>query len=205
MESSRNVFKIGVTGGIGSGKSTVCRFFSLMGLPVYNSDSRAKQLMTSDIKITSELKKLLGDDIYLADGSINKAKMTSLVFFNENLRKAINAIVHPAVWRDFDNWCEVQGSISSIVVHESALLFESGRHLYYDSLITTICGMPERIDRIMQRDQCSQSSAQSKISSQLPDGVKVLMSDFTIDTSRNKMIIEELIKIYNEIIKKARK
>jgi len=195
------MLSIGVTGGIGSGKSTVCQIFSLLNVPIYVSDIRAQQLMISDSRIISELKAQFGDDVYLANHSLNKAKLSQLVFENPNTRTTINSIVHPHVKEDFLHW-RSNYTAQPYVIQESALLFETGNWLLMDGIITTICPLDERLERIMKRDTCSQETALQKINSQLDDKFKIEHSLHTINTGINNQILAQVLNIHQQLIQK---
>jgi len=195
------MIKVGITGGIGSGKSTICTLFSLLGIPVYNSDIRAKELMISDFFVVNALKKTFGKEIYLSEGVLNKQLLLKLVFESSSARQTINDIVHPAVWRDFDDWTHSYSSISTYVIQESALLFETGNNAKMDAIITVTCPLNERIERIMHRDNCTFEDATNKINSQIPEQEKAEKSDFVIESSQNNLVIENVLNIHNTLIK----
>jgi len=195
------MIKVGITGGIGSGKSTICTLFSSLGIPVYNSDLRARELMISDFFVVNALKKTFGKEIYLSEGILNKQLLLKLVFESSSARQTINDIVHPAVWRDFDDWTHSYSSISTYVIQESALLFESGNNAKMDAIITVTCPLNERIERIMHRDNCTFEDATNKINSQIPEQEKAEKSDFVIESSQNNLVIENVLNIHNTLIK----
>jgi len=195
------MIKVGITGGIGSGKSTICTLFSSLGIPVYNSDLRARELMISDFFVVNALKKTFGKEIYLSEGILNKQLLLKLVFESSSARQTINDIVHPAVWRDFDDWTHSYSSISTYVIQESALLFETGNNAKMDAIITVTCPLNERIERIMHRDNCTFEDATNKINSQIPEQEKAEKSDFVIESSQNNLVIENVLNIHNTLIK----
>lgn len=194
------MLKVGITGGIGSGKSTICSVFSLLDIPIYYSDIRAKELMISDFFVVNALKKTFGKEIYLSEGVLNKQLLTKLVFESNTARQTINDIVHPAVWRDFDDWSHSYSSISKYVIQESALLFETSGWAKMDAIITVTCPLNERIERIILRDNCTQEVAITKIKSQKTEQEKVEKSNFVIESSRKKCIIQNVLNIHNTLI-----
>jgi len=196
------MLKVGLTGGIGSGKSTVCTFFSVLGMPVYISDIRARLLMMTDIEIIQEMKKILGDDIYLHDGSVNKQLLTKHIFEHEDTRQKINSIVHPKVKADFERWVREQDKSLNYVMQESALLFESGHWKDIDVIVTVTCPLEERINRLMKRDDCDRETVEKKISSQLPEEYKIENSDFVIHNSSNDIVIKQVLKIHETLIQR---
>jgi len=193
------MIKIGITGGIGSGKSTVCTLFSIIGIPVYNSDLRAKILMTQNADIINKLKNTFGNDIYKANGTLNKVKLAKLVFDSFETRQIINTIVHPAVQNDFILWCEKNYENAPYVIQESAILFETGIWKSLDAIITVTCPLEERIERIKLRDNCSKFEAIKKIESQLSDKEKTEKSTFVIESSVKNLLIKNVLEIHNKI------
>ena len=196
------MIKVGITGGIGSGKSTICSLFSMLGIPVYISDIKAFQLMTGNGAVITALEKTFGKDIYLTDGALNKQKLTKLVFDSPDTRQKINAIVHPAVAKDFQEWSNQQPLSTPYIIQESALLFETGQWKNLDVIITVTCPIQERIERIMKRDNCSEIEAKKKIESQMPVEEKVAQSTFVIESSFKTLVLEKTLHIHNQIIAK---
>ncbi len=196
------MLKVGITGGIGSGKSTVCEYFSILGIPIYNSDLRAKILMATDNEIIAGLKNTFGTDCYLANNAINKAKLSKLVFENKEARSIINSIVHPVVKRDFQNWCATQTQ-SPYCIQESALLLETDFWTMMDAIIVAHCSIEERTIRIQKRDGCTKAEAIIKINSQISDEERLKRSTFAVDTSAHSLMSEEIISIHKQLIQKS--
>lgn len=165
--------KIAITGGIGSGKSFVCRELAKRGIVVYDCDAAAKRLMRSDERLQAALKRLVGDDVY-ADGVLQKPVLAQFLLASETNKLAVNDVVHPAVARDFEqsgkNWLE------------SAILFDSGfvHRTHFDYVVCVTAPQEVRLQRIMQRDQISRQKAEEWINAQLPQADVVLQSDFEI-------------------------
>jgi len=195
------MIKVGITGGIASGKSTICHIFTMLDVPVYNSDSRAQQLMLSDNSIINSLKDTFGNDIYESNGILNKVKLSKLVFNSDETRQKINSIVHPAVRIDFHKWAEQYKNKKAYVIQESAILFETGIWKNLDLIITVTCPLNERIERIIKRNNCSIDEAKNMINSQMSDKEKTEKSTFVIESSTNKLVIKNIINIHNKIIK----
>ena len=143
--------RIGITGGIGSGKTTVCKIFESLGIPVYYADDRAKVLMTENKKLVDEIKKLIGDKSYFEDGSLNRQYIASVVFKNKNKLEQLNSLVHPAVAKDGILWQQSQ-SVVPYTLKEAALLIESGSFQALDYLITVWAPKETRIQRVIKRD-----------------------------------------------------
>lgn len=164
--SESTKYKIGVTGGIGSGKSTVCRLLADMGAAVYDSDARAKALMNEDKALREALVAAFGEECYGEEG-LNRAYLAGKVFGNEEALACLNAIVHPAVRADFRAWAEMQ--LSTYVVLESAILFEAGFESEVDSTLAVMSPLEERVRRTMERDGASREDVLRRISHQMSD------------------------------------
>ncbi len=155
--------KIGITGGIGSGKTTVCKIFETLGIPVYYADDRAKELMVTNPDLVAGIKKLFGEEAYHSDGSLNRAHIAALAFGDAAMLAQLNALVHPAVHQDGYEWAESQTD-APYTLREAALVFESGGHKKLDKVITVFAPKEMRIERVMARDKadkkCRRSSNQ---------------------------------------------
>lgn len=160
------MYKIGITGGIGSGKSTVCSLFSERGIAVYDSDSRAKQLMSESAELREQLIEAFGEECY-ADGALNRAYLAKQVFGNAEALSRLNAIVHPAVRADFRTWAEQQSG--AYVILESAILFEAGFESEVDTTLAVMAPLEERIRRTMARDGVDRESVLERIAHQMSD------------------------------------
>ena len=160
------MYKVGITGGIGSGKSSVCSLLAAYGVAVYDSDSAAKRLMAENEELRQRLMEAFGAECY-TDGVLNRAYLASRVFGNDEQLKLLNSIVHPAVKADFEAWAEQQ--TSPYVVLESAILFESGFDAVVDTTLAVIAPMEERIRRTMERDGVDREAVLSRISHQMSD------------------------------------
>lgn len=188
--------KIGITGGIGSGKSFFSSSLQERGIPVFDSDSQAKQLMLTDHTIVSSLKALLGDTVYIG-GSLNKPLLASFIFSSPANAAKVNSIVHPRVKKAFIQWAdECFSSGHSIVAIESAILFESGFNDLVDHVVMISAPLDVRISRVMERDKTTSDKVMERIKSQMSDDEKMLKSDFviindgvmSIDTQIEKLI-----------------
>lgn len=168
---------VGLTGGIGSGKSTVARYFQDLGVPVYFADDRAKALMNSSKSIRERLERLLGNASYQND-VLNRAFVASKIFKDENLRLAVNAIVHPAVAVDFEQWRGQQEA--PYVLKEAAILFENGSYRKLDFTILVTAPRAERIERVKARDKVTEAQVLSRMRSQWSDAKKVALADAVI-------------------------
>jgi len=191
------MIKIGITGGIGSGKSTVCKVFKVLGIPVFEADQVARQLMNSDAKVRIQLISLFGSTVYLADQTIDRTFLSAIVFNNPSLLAALNSIVHPAVRNAFDDWCKDQQS--PYVLHEAAILFESGFYKLMDKTIAVAAVESERVQRVMKRDNTSEQQVRQRISNQWTDEQRVKLADFVISNNDNELIIPQIVEIDKKI------
>ena len=192
------MIKIGITGGIGSGKSIVSRLMKIRHIPVYNADDASKNILKTNQPIREKLKKLLGESIFSGE-ELNKAQMASLIFNNPDLLSKVNAIIHPAVFDDFEKWCNNQQS--NMVACESALIFESGMNQYMDHIIMVSAPLKIRIERAMLRDNATEEQIKRRIKNQLPDEEKAKLSDFILVNDDRHAIIPQLNKILDQIKK----
>lgn len=190
------MYKIGVTGGIGSGKSTVCELLRDRGVAVYDSDSRAKQLMAESEALREQLIAAFGAECYNAEG-LNRAFLASKVFGNEEALQQLNSIVHPAVRADFQTWAEQQSS--PYVVLESAILFEAGFETEVDATLAVMAPMPMRLERTMARDGVDKESVMRRMEHQLSDDELHRRASRTIVNINREYLegdIEQLHKIF---------
>ncbi len=173
------MIKVGITGGIGGGKSTLCRHFKESGVAHYDSDGRAKELMRSDAELKAQIKALFGEGAYTSDGELNRQYLASEVFSSDERREALNSIVHPAVMRDFAAWAEEHSS-EPYVVMESAILFEAGLADQLDRTVAVMAPEEMRIMRVVNRDGVSEEQARARIDSQLSDEELHSRADYAV-------------------------
>lgn len=193
------MLKVGITGGIGSGKSTVSRFFSELGVPVYDSDQRAKSLMQHDDSIIIKIKKEFGDDSYL-NNILNRSHIAEIVFKNELKLKQLNAIVHPVVRTDFNNWLS-QNSNARFVIKEAAIMIESGAYKDLDKLIVVNANREQKIKWIKKRDHLLLDDIENRIQNQLSDKIRNQYADFIIENNSSKKVLkQQVLSIYNKLI-----
>ncbi|HOI28010.1 MAG TPA: dephospho-CoA kinase [Paludibacteraceae bacterium] len=194
------MIKIAITGGIGSGKSVVSSVLTLMGIPVYDADSESKSLLVRDKNVRSQLIALLGTEIYDETGVLNRSKMSSMIFNDKDLLAKVNAIIHPAVRLDFDEWVKQQKT--NIVAFESALVYESNLASYFDGVLMVCAPLETRIERAIQRDSSTRELICSRIKNQLPDEVKLERSTWTIYNDDVHAIIPQVRRLLLLIDKK---
>lgn len=192
---------VGLTGGIGSGKTTIAKWFSEVGIPVYNSDNEAKRLMNESDEIREELIQLFGKDAYL-NNELNRKFISSKVFENKDLLEQLNQIVHPTVFKDFKIW--IQNQNAPFVVKEAAILFESGSYHDCDYIVSVIADEEIRIQRVMNRDGISREQVLSRIKNQWTDELRIVNSDFIIRNNEGlNKLKEEFQEVYNKLLKKT--
>jgi len=183
---------IGLTGGIGSGKTTIANYFATMGVPVYIADDAAKKVMQAE-KIIKLIKTTFGDSIFEND-VLNRAKLAEIVFNNAEKLAQLNVIVHPAVKSDFESWLQ-ENKNHDYVIYEAAILFESGRYKECDVIITVTAPEEIRIERVVKRDNTTREQVLSRIKMQWNDEKRISLSNFVINNSNLKIAKEEVVKI----------
>lgn len=191
------MIKIGITGGIGSGKSTVCKVFSVLGVPVFEADKVARQLMNSDPKVSEHLIRTFGEPVYLPDHTINRQYLAGIVFSNPSLLAELNSIVHPAVQKAFSGWVERQDA--PYIIHEAAILFETGFYKLMDKTITVATDENQRIQRVIKRDRISVKQVKERIRNQWNDEQRIKLADFVIRNNDADLIIPQILDIDKKI------
>ena len=189
--------KIGITGGIGSGKTYVAAVFQSLGIPIFYADIQSKKLMTSSEKLIKLLKEEFGNDIY-KDSDLNKEKLASIVFSNSNKLQKLNSLVHPIVKEEFNNWCKKQ--TSPYVIKEAAILFESKSHLGLDAVICVSAPLELRMERLLKRDNSSEKEIKKRIENQISQEEKEKRSDYIIVNDEKELLLPKIIKIHKELL-----
>jgi len=189
---------VGITGGIGSGKSTVAHLFEILGYPVYYTDARAKWLMNNSAEIKQELIATFGPKIY--PDKLDRKALADIVFKDKSALAKLNAITHPAVEKDFQLWRETQNS--PIVFKEAAILFESGAYKSVDKSICVIAPEVIRVKRVMQRDKATAESVYNRIANQWPEEKKKALADFIIDAGERLLVIPQALGVLKELLHK---
>lgn len=184
---------IGITGGIGSGKTYICEKFKAMGIPVYSADERAKFLMENNLDLIHQLKENFGQEIY-SEGKLNRKILAQKVFENKEALAALNAIVHPAVEKDVADWAEANKH-QKYLIKEAALLFETGSYKNLDKTILVHAPEEERILRVMKRDQSSKEQVLARINNQLSDLEKMEHADFIINNNGKNEVDKIVAKL----------
>lgn len=197
------ILKVGITGGIGSGKTTVCKIFELLGIPVYYADGQAKQLMVSDPRLVAGVKKLFGPDSYLPNGALNRPFIAKEVFGDDRKLEQLNRLVHPAVAEDSDRWHHAQENVP-YTLKEAALLFESGNHKQLDKLITVFAPEELRIRRVVERDHSSPEEVRERMAKQMPEEEKMKRSDFVVHNDGKHSLIRQVLDIHHALLARRR-
>lgn len=196
------MLKIGITGNIGSGKTTVSQLFEILGIPVFYSDTEAKKVMVTDVQLINAIKKHFGEEAYFPDGSLNRKLIASMVFNNDAELQKLNSLVHPAVFRAFDQWVS-QYPDAPYVLKEAAVLFESGSYKDCDYTIIVTAPMDMRIARVMKRDGITEAEAQSREAKQMPQEQKQQLASYIIANGNTKLVIPQVLAIHQELIAKT--
>lgn len=193
------MLKIGITGGIGSGKTTVCRLFELQGIPVFYADTQAKEIMNTDELLISGIKQAFGDEVY-KDGLLNRSKLAALVFNNNIELQKLNSLVHPAVFRAFDTWINQQKSL--YVIKEAAVLFESGSYKDCDFTILVTSPKSLKISRVIKRDAVTEADVLKRMDKQLSDEEKEKLADFVIANDEKQLLIPQVLELHKIFLEK---
>jgi dephospho-CoA kinase len=198
-DSGMKSLKLGVTGGIGSGKSTVCRVFAVFGIPVFSADIEARRIMESDQKLKDQLNQLAGKDLY-STGSLDRPELAKLIFNNKALLSKVNSMVHPVVFKNYLDWAAAKTTPYSVM--EAAILFESGASDLVDVTLAVIAPVSERIERIVRGNKLTSEQVMERIRNQIDDESRINLSDFIIYNSENDMIIPAVLDIHQKLLNK---
>lgn len=191
------MLRVGVTGGIGSGKSMVCSIIAAMDYPVYHADSEAKRLINSHPKIIGIYKQLFGDDIYF-QGKLNAQKVAGQVFGNALLLEQLNSVVHPLVAEHFENWCELNKE-STLVFKEAAILFESGASKHLHRVIGVFAPESVRIQRVISRDGATENEVLKRMANQMTESRLKELCDYSINNTGNDMLLPQVLSIIEQL------
>ena len=196
-KKSEIVFNLGVTGGIGSGKTTVCRVFNTLGIPAFSADKIAGEIMENDQGIIRRINSIAGKDLY-KNGSLDRKELASLIFSDIKLLEKVNSIVHPVVFDHFNTWRNEQSA--PYVIMDAAILFESGASKLMNKVASVIAPIEERVERVIQRSNLTREQVQDRIRNQMDDESRKKLSDYVIHNSENDMIIPAILKIHEDIL-----
>lgn len=191
------MLRIGLTGGIGSGKSTVAKMFELLHIPVFYADAASKKLYQTDQELIASIKKYFGEDLYV-NGQLDKQKLASIVFSDPSKLELLNQLVHPPTIRDAENWMKKQ--TSPYVIKEAALIFESGSSAGLDFVIGIKAPLPLRIKRVMERDHVTRDEVLSRMNRQIDEDIKMRLCDFIIDNSEQVLVIPQVLELHHYLL-----
>jgi dephospho-CoA kinase len=194
--------KVGITGGIGSGKTTVCKLFELLGIAVYYSDQEAKQILENDSNVRAELLGVFGAEILNESNKLDRKKIAAIVFSDTTKLAKLNAIVHPAVATHFEEWCKKQSS--AYVLKEAAILFESGAYKQVDKTIVITAPKDLKIKRVMARDGATEAEILKRMANQLPDEETIKLANFKIFNNEQDLLIPQVLIVHNQILESFR-
>ncbi|MEQ8705419.1 MAG: dephospho-CoA kinase [Phaeodactylibacter sp.] len=190
--------KVGITGGIGSGKTTACRVFEALGIPVYYADDRAKWLMAHDEALLEKIKRIFGEDAYDKSGQLNRPYIARLAFGHQELLDQLNAAVHPAVGKDAEAWHEQQSGVP-YTLKEAALLYESGSFEGLHAVIVVTAPQALRLERVMARDGVEEEAVRARMRKQMPEEEKARRADFLIHNDGAQSIVQQIHAIHQEL------
>ena len=191
------MIKVAITGGIGTGKTTISNMFLDKGVPVFNSDEIAKEIMNTNSLLKNEIVTAFGDKVY-DKNRLNKEYLSDAIFNNETLLKKINAIVHPYVADEFNSWIEEQDS--KYIIYESAIIFENQAEDFFDKTICVTASEEDVVSRVMKRNNFSVDKIKSIINKQLPNDAKIQKSDYVIENTNISKLSDKVLEIHNDIM-----
>ena len=194
------MIKVGLTGGIGSGKSTAARVFEVLGIPVYYADDAAKKLMNEDEDLKEKIQLQFGNEVY-KNGKLDKKYLADIVFTSPEKLALLNALVHPATLKDADKWMEK--NTTPYCIKEAALIFDSGAQQNLDYVIGVTAPSPLRILRTMNRDGITREEVIARMDKQMDDTIKMKLCDFIIKNDEQEMLLPQILQLHKKILKLA--
>jgi len=193
--------KVGITGGIGSGKTTACNLFAQHGVPIYNADVRAKELMNENASLKKNIRQAFGWDSYDKNDVLNREYLAKIVFNNPQQLKILNAIVHPAVFEDYEKWVLEQTAANApYSIKEAALMVESGSYEALDKLIVVTAPIDVRLERTMKRDHMKREEVLKRMENQISDKERLTRADYVLKNSDDFTMDEQIQKLHNELL-----
>ncbi|MEO5682121.1 MAG: dephospho-CoA kinase [Chitinophagaceae bacterium] len=192
--------RVGITGGMGSGKSTVAAIFSTLGIPVYLADDAAKRLMNEDESLKAQLRKHFGEATYV-NGQLNRSYLAAEVFGNKEKLALLNSMVHPVTIIDGEKWMQRQNS--AYAIKEAAIIFESGSQRYLDYIIGVSAPVTLRIFRSMKRDNLSKEEVNARMNRQMDDSIKMKLCDAVIVNDEQQAVLPQVLKVHEQLLKLA--
>ncbi|MDY0342792.1 MAG: dephospho-CoA kinase [Lentimicrobium sp.] len=191
------MLKVGLTGSIGSGKSTVARVFTTLGVPVYIADIEAKKILNLP-EVVAEVVSLAGEQVRLPDGQIDRKLLAGKVFSNPEMLQALNGIIHPRVRNHFKEWVQSHAG-HEYIMQEAAIIFESGSYKNFDKIVVVAAPLEERIERVMLRDGLNREDVMARVDNQLPQEEKIRMADFVIVNSDRDQALIQTLEIHKQL------
>jgi len=191
------MLKIGITGGIGSGKSTVAKVFEVLGIPVYYADEEAKRLMNVDGALKEKLITAFGKEVYKED-KLNRSFLSALVFNNTAKLNLLNSMVHPAVLAAADKWFQQQ--TTAYALKEAALIFESGAHEHLDKVIGVFAPKAVRINRVIKRDHTTIEEVIARLQKQLDESIKMKLCDYVINNNEQELMVPQVVALHQQLL-----
>ncbi len=192
------MYTVGLTGGIGSGKSLVANIFRHLGTPVFDADTESKKILDENPEMRVRLSEWFGRDIY-KDGSLDRAKLAGIIFTDPESLARVNGLVHPLVSSRFIDWCK-ENQHRKYLIHEAAILFESGFYKYLDTIIVVTAPENIRIHRVMNRDKATMESVRQRIQNQWTDEQRIPLAGYTIINDGDTALIPRILEIHNDLI-----
>lgn len=192
------MLRVGITGGIGSGKSTVAKIFEVLGVPVYYADDAAKRLMNEDPELKEQITREFGEKAYNGH-ALNRSHIAGLVFNNQEKLQLLNSLVHPVTIRDGEQW--MQRQTSAYALKEAALIFESGAQQYLDYVIGVSAPAALRIHRTMRRDGVTREEVNARMSRQIQESIKMRLCNFIITNDDQKLVIPQVLHLHEELLR----
>lgn len=190
--------RIGLTGNIGTGKSTIARIFEILGVPVYHADNQAKIILNS-AGVKDQILLLFGKSIFNSQNQIDRKALAEIVFSDKNKLESLNALIHPLVEADFSEWCTVNQN-NKYILHEAAILFESGFDKLFDSTILVIAPIELCIERVIKRDLATREMVMDRMQNQWPQEIKQGLADYVIVNDEKSMVISQVLTIHRGIL-----
>ena len=192
------MYKIGITGGIGAGKTTVCTIFKALGIPVYHADTKAGQLMDIDLELRDLLQGYFGRDVYRS-GALDRRRLAEIIFNDKTALEKVNSWVHPVVARDFEHWCTLQ--TSPYVLEEAAIIFECNAAHRFDKTILVTAPDAVRIERVCARDLSTPEMVRERMANQWPEEKKIAMADYVIYNDYYQLVTPQVLEIHRQILR----
>jgi len=187
---------VGITGGIGSGKTTVCQVFQELGVPIYYADDRAKQLMAENLTLRKQIEDVFGSKAY-SDGVLNRAFLAEQVFSSQEKLSVLNGLVHPVVAEDFESWID-ENEQAPYMIKEAAILFESGAYESVDITVLVVAPEQIRIVRVMERDGTSEEQVRERMTKQWSQERKVKLADHVINNDGTHLLVPQIIELHEK-------